>query len=370
MSRFEINLATPADDAALRQLLAATPMEGDIRLAFAREPSYFAASPIDGPFTQVVVARDLAKQRIIGMGSRAVFDAYVNGCQTPVGYLSGLRLAPEFRRRTWLLARGYRLFRHLHNDNRAAFYLTTIAADNQPAQAALLNQRAGLPIYRPWGRFHTLTIAPQRPRRVGRDNLDIRAATAADAPAIADFLRRNGPRRQFFPALEADEFAGRPTRFAGLVPDAILLATVDEQLVGTLGLWDQRAYRQVVATAYSRRLRMLRPAYNMAAALRGRARLPRVGESLNVRYATTFVTDEDCPDVAQALLQAAAARLPQDSAEMLLVGLHESDPLLPAIRSSSGREYVTLLYLVYWPDAVPNLAALSERTPYLELGCL
>lgn len=370
MSRFEINLATPADDAALRQLLAGTPMEGDIRLAFAREPSYFAASSIDGRFTQVVVARDVAAQRIVGMGSRAVFDGYVNGRVTPIGYLSGLRLAPEFRGRTGLLVRGYRLFRELHDDGRAPFYLTMIAADNRPAQAALLNQRAGLPIYQPWGRFHTMTVAPRRQRRGGTAGVAIRAATAEDAPAIADFLKREGPRRQFFPALDADEFAGRPTRLLGLAPAAILLATVDGELVGTLGVWDQRQYRQVVATGYSRRFGLLRLAFNAAAAIRGRARLPHVGQSLNVRYATTFVTADDRPDVAAALLQAAAVCLRQQGADLLLVGLHETDPLLPAIRSCSGREYVTLLYLVSWPDAAVDMAAVSARTPYLELGCL
>ena len=41
MNRFTFNLATLDDDASLRDLLAATPMEGAISLAFAREPNYF-----------------------------------------------------------------------------------------------------------------------------------------------------------------------------------------------------------------------------------------------------------------------------------------------------------------------------------------
>jgi hypothetical protein len=369
MSLFELNLATPADDAALRRLLAATPMDGDVRLAFAREPSYFAAAPIDGSFTQVVVARELATQRIVGMGSRAVFDCFVDGRLTSVGYLSGLRLAPDYRGRAGLLARGYRLFRRLHDDGRAAFYVTAVAVDNRPAQAALLSQRGGLPIYRPWGRFHTLTIAPRRPR-CERQSLEVRTATADDAQAIADFLRREGPRRQFFPVWNAEEFAGRPERLLGLTPESILLAEVRGELVGTLGVWDQRPFKQVVASGYSRRLALLRPTYNLAAAIGGRAPLPRVGATLNVRYASTFATADDRRDAAEALIRAAATRLREQGADLLLAGFHESDPLLPVIRSFSGREYVTVVYLVHWPDDAVDLPRVDARPPYLELGCL
>ena len=43
MSRYRFDLATEADDAALRRVLADTPMPGRIAVSFRREPSYFAA---------------------------------------------------------------------------------------------------------------------------------------------------------------------------------------------------------------------------------------------------------------------------------------------------------------------------------------
>jgi len=159
MSRFEFKIATREDDAALRELLAATPMHGDIELAFAREPSYFDASAVDGKYVQVVSVFDKKSRRLIGMGSRAINPCYVNGQVTNVGYLSALRLLPEYRGKAALLARGYQFFRELHNDHRAPFYLTTVAADNTPAIKLLTTQRAGLPIYHPLGKYCTLTLS-------------------------------------------------------------------------------------------------------------------------------------------------------------------------------------------------------------------
>lgn len=370
MSQFEINLASPEDDAALRGLLESTPMAGDIRLAFARQPSYFAATAIDGHHAHVVTVRDKSTGQIVGMGSRSIFRAFVNGLATNVGYLSGLRLLPEHRKQAGLLARGFRKFRELHSDGRAAYYLTTVAADNHESLAVLTSQRAGLPVYHPWGRYHTLTFAAQRNGSRLPANLLIRRATPADAATVEAFLHQQGSQRQFFPILNQQEFAGKPRRLIGMRPESILLAWADGQLVGTLGLWDQKPFKQTMVTSYSRRLSLARPFYNAMAGLQRKPQLPRAGQMLNLRYAAVPVVRSDYLHAADHLLQAATHRLRHDLSELLLLGLHERDPLLEQLRPLSGREYVTLMFLVYWPDETPDIEQLAGLPPYLELGCL
>src|SRR5262249_41757376 len=127
-----MRLATREDDAELRAILAATPMPGRIAVSFRREPGFFDAAVVDGPFHQVVASQDKNTGRIIGFGCRSVRDRYVNGRPMPVGYLSGLRALPEYRG-LGLLARGYAFFRELHRDGKAPVYLTTIAEDNEVA---------------------------------------------------------------------------------------------------------------------------------------------------------------------------------------------------------------------------------------------
>ena len=144
MSRYRFELATPADDADLRHIMAATPMDGSIVVSFRRQPSYFDAAVVEGQFRQVVAARDLETGRIVGFGARSISTRYVNGEPTPIGYLSSLRLLPEHRN-IGLVARGYRYFRELHEDNRTKLYLTTIAVENSAAMKLLTSGRTGMP---------------------------------------------------------------------------------------------------------------------------------------------------------------------------------------------------------------------------------
>ena len=72
MAHITFDLATHADEAALRRILRASPMPGSISVTFEREPDYFRASTIEGTFHQTIVARDSATGEIIGMGTRSV----------------------------------------------------------------------------------------------------------------------------------------------------------------------------------------------------------------------------------------------------------------------------------------------------------
>src|SRR5262245_59304475 len=117
MSRYRLELATPADDADLRRVLADVSMPGRVSLTFEREPSFFAAAVVDGRFRQIVIGRDTVSGRIIGFGSRSVGTRYVNGEPREIGYLSNLRLQAAHRN-LGLVARGYKMFRDLHGDGR------------------------------------------------------------------------------------------------------------------------------------------------------------------------------------------------------------------------------------------------------------
>ena len=62
--------AKESDDEELRALLHKTPMGGSISVAFLREPEYFSATRIQGPFTQVFIAK--VGEEIVGTATRAI----------------------------------------------------------------------------------------------------------------------------------------------------------------------------------------------------------------------------------------------------------------------------------------------------------
>ena len=376
MGRYKFELATMDDDAELRAILAATPMKGTVSLSFRREPSFFDASIVEGDFHQVMVCRDSTAKRIAGFGCRSVRTLYVNGQPTPIGYLSALRALPKYRNRG-LVARAYAFFHQLHADGRTPLYLTTIAEGNERALNMLTTARAGLPNYCFSGMYHTMVIPIARRRSlrsgISKKNgqtVEVRCATPDDRQNLLKFLQRVGPSRQFFPCYGEGDLFDQHGILRDLVPDDLLLAFRGGQLVGTLGGWDQHSFKQSVVEQYNSHLRWTRPLYNFWAHIRGLPNLPRPGASL--RYLTAalpLVLDND-PAVMSALLRTLLARAATSPCEYLIVGLHESDPLLPLVQPFQSSCYLTRTYLVCWNDGESLRAQLDDRPIYLELGCL
>src|SRR4051812_31458452 len=157
--RFEV--ATRAHDAAIRQLLRETPMQGQISLSMQREPSFFDAAAIEGAEHRTIIAIDA--DRVIAAGSVTVRNRFINGQPTRVGYLGGLRLASSCRGRASIIRRGYELLHRIHDeDNGPGIYLTSILADNLSARRLLERGLAEMPTYRFLGELVTLVIRRRR----------------------------------------------------------------------------------------------------------------------------------------------------------------------------------------------------------------
>ncbi|MBW3540600.1 MAG: hypothetical protein KY476_10030 [Planctomycetes bacterium] len=397
MSRYRFELAAEQDDAALRRVLADTPMDGRIAVSFRRDPSYFDAAVVHGRFSQTVVGRDTDTGRIVGFGVRSVREMFVNGKPLPIGYLSSLRILPPYRNLA-LVARGYAHFRQLHGDGRTRLYLTTIAEGNERALATLTSGRAGLPPYYPAGRFVTVAIpvaadrgrlaeavgrargdwpgtegrrlVPSGRQHRRRDGICVLPASFDDLPAVLAFWASVGPLRQFFPRYGPADFFCPGATFRDLQPHDVLIARRAGRIVGTLGVWNQNAFRQTVVERYSYPLRCVRPLYNAWAALRRRPPLPPAGAAFRSVTASLPVVADNAADVFETLLEHAIGRASQEASAHLLVGLHEDDPLLPIAARRAAARYVTRLYYVCWEDGEELRRQLDGRRPYLELGTL
>jgi hypothetical protein len=277
---------------------------------------------------------------------------------------------PEHRN-IGLLARGYAAIRELHGDGRVPFYLTTVAEGNRTALSVLISGRAGLPAYHPAGAYHTVAIAlPRRRNASVSGKVSVRPAKVEDLPVILNFLATEGPRRQFFPRLEANDFLSPDGAMRSLSFDRILVAERDGRLVGTLAGWDQHDYRQSVVHAYHGALRWVRPLYNAGAWLVGRPGLPRPGEAFRCLMGALPVVAVDDDNVFAALLEALRDQAAGGPWTHLLIGLHEADPLLRVARRYQTACYVTHLFLVCWPDGEAARGAVDDRVAYLEAGSL
>ncbi len=350
--RFE--LATAADDAALRRLARELPIAGRIRLAFECEPSFFAAAEAESDRHHTVIARDEDSGEVLAMGSRLVRESYVDGEPVPLGYLGQLRLAPACRGHVLSVLRaGYELLRGTHCPADALFDITSIVADNRPARRLLETGLEGLPRYRPVESLVTFLIPTRRRLRERAGDVEVRGGSAALLPQILDCLERFSRRHQFAPRWTAAKMPAA---------DRFQVAIAGGRVVGCVALWDQRAFKQVVVRGYDPALRFWRPLLN-----RFGAALPRAGEPIALAHLAPLAVDGDEPRVLVALLRAALGAARAAGLEFLSVGFAARHPLAGvARRSCPGREYASTLYAVEWGGP----AAFDGRIAHPEVALL
>jgi hypothetical protein len=367
MAQFRIELAQREDDKDIRRILRENPMQGDISLAFQREPSFFDSLAIEGKQNQVVVGRQIETSRVVGFGVRSIKPCFINGQVADLGYLSSLRLDKEFRGST-LIPRGYKFFSELHKDKKTKIYLTTIVEDNLPAKEMLTSGRAGLPTYHDFGTYITYALNLDRLRNEKLE-FEIRKASPRDLDSILEFLHKEGRKKQFYPSYEYSDFNDSGL-LKGIIPEDIFLAIDSGNIIGTFAQWDQRKFKQSIVESYKGKMKVIKYVYNLFAPLLHKHRLTNEGEQIPFIYAGLIATQNNNPEIFRALLNKAHDDRPDPELSHLMVGLHERDSLNTVMKDFPNIKFKTRLYVVSWKDGENFFKQLDAKVPYLELGSL
>ena len=367
-SQFQFALAQSQDNAELRAFLVNNPLPGNIEVTFEREPDFFAGSEIRGPFNQTIAVRDLNRDKIIGMASRSVAKAFVNGKPTELGYLSDLRLSPEYRSGS-LLARGYRFLKQLHADGRALLYTTAIFAENSRALATLTGGRAGLPAYHPMGCLDCSGINLGRAKPPFEARCDIARGSLTLLPQIVECLNRNNSRKQFAPFHSCEDFLSSE-RWRDFNVSDFYVALRNGQVIGVIGHWNQQRFKQTRVIRFGGPLRWLAPMAKIAHPILKGRRFPEVGEELRSFYVSFVAIDDDDITVFRSLLRAVYRDAAESDAMFALTSLHQEDPLRAALADYSLTPFCARIYCVCYSDGEAAFENLDNRVPYIESATL
>jgi hypothetical protein len=267
-----------------------------------------------------------------------------------------------------LLARGNKFLRELHSDRQTEFYLCTIIEDNRLALAQLQSGRCGLPHMHDLGRFCGMAVGMRPVSRRVSGQFQLRSATPADLSELVAFLRREGPKRQFFPAYAPEDFCRNDSLLPGLAWEDIILAWQGAELIGTAAAWDQRGFCRWIVAGYAPWLRALRPLLNAGATRRGYPPLPAPGVVPNYFMLSLVCIRDHDTRVFQAILDEIMVRR-RDRFDFLYASLHERDPLMPELQARRHISMPSRLFAVAWDDGAESIRRLRpELVPYIEVA--
>jgi hypothetical protein len=336
-------VATAADDAVVRALLRETAMPSWADMAIEREPSFF------GPNDWAVIAEDDGD--VIGIYTASVLPAHVDGSPSRLGYLGGLRVRVPHRRRIRFLREGYASVPALAREN-VPWWFTTIGAENIVARRLLEAGVRGLPEYHFRGEYETFALPAARGRRRG---IWRRATNVADVVAFhngqatrfqcspvldEEMVRRIGVENFFVCDGQVSSRAQRgiPRRRGFLAPLGMT------PICGVAALWDQRAFKQIVARRY-RHPAWIAP-YNAYAKLFRRIPLPREGGALDHTFIAFFAMDS--PSVA-----AFEDLLSYCETPVATIGMHAENPLRDVVKRFKPMSTRSRVYAVSFDGTTP-----------------
>jgi hypothetical protein len=365
-SGFRFATATRADEPEIRALVGGLAMPGAVSVRFAREPDYFLGTTVQGDPCDVLIARHEPDDTLAALMVRAERRVYLDGEEARVAYIGQIRIAPRFQGR-WLMQRAVLELGELHEQ--ALPYTGVIAGDNAVALGTIAGRR-------PPGAPHVVRIARLRSlafllhdrfvRR--RASLPVERGDDARLDEIVAFLREYGRRRQLFPVLERDHFRDGQT-YRDLRLADLGVVRRDGRIAGVLGSWDQSAYKQEIVEGYSKRLRRLRPAYDLLALLMGAQRLPRPGAPIRTAFGCLRCLADDDPDVLAALLDHARERAARQGQAFLMVGFDDREPLLRSLGRPLTVTYQSDVFLGSFAGE-GTAVDLDGRPVHVEIGAL
>jgi len=364
---FEFRLAREEDDQELRTLLKEIEMTGNIALSFERESNYFVASHCANLKSQTMLVVDREKASIVGVASRAIRYAYVDGIKSKIGYLSNLRGKKEVRN-ALLLARGYKFLKKLHADNEVSFYISTIFSDNSVAQNILTSQRAGLPIYQDRGKITTGFISLMGCHKFHTPQVVRFSESTQSIEEVVKFINCYNARFQYAPHYTVEDFVGK-NKLVGFSTDELYLYIKEGKIVGVMGAWNQTSFKQVKVNGYSKTYQYLRPLYNLYSKLKGVPPLPPVGSYIQNIYGSFIAIEDNDSEIFKALLNSIRKHWSNRGFSYIAIGFHERHPLHWELLKCLSQKLESVLYEVYWDE--DEVVLPKERlVPYVEIATL
>jgi hypothetical protein len=281
---------------------------------------------VDGPDGRAIAC--------FGLSYRNVF---VEGEPTRVAYVGDLKVDPQHRTKGMAKALARWAYGAVLDEMGADFFgYATVLRGNAAVMGLFdaLTSEGGLGIdITQVGTIRSHSI-PLLWRRRSRDStIVVDRASKEDLDEMVSLWQQVAPTRQFAPVHDAESFVAWTQSAPGLdISDYLVARRGNGRIAGFLGIWDQHQFKQMKVVDYSKQLRPIRSAFNVAASPMGVPPLPPPGGEVQYRTVVNVCVPGVAPEVLRALLLGAYGELRTGGYSLLTIGLDVRDPLAAALR--------------------------------------
>lgn len=327
--KIELRQAVPDDLDGIRKVFRSGKFDGEFCVQFLREPDPLISLGHDGDSAVVIVMEYVSTGEIIAVAGCVIRREYAGSTVRRIGYLTGLKILPEYQKKVYCIADGYQMIHDLTKAD-VDIYYTTILSSNTGAVKLLEKRHKRMPSYHFLGEYTTYCI-----KGGGRPRGRLTGLTAEEREALYD--RKVQPGLDFSPA---------STAFYNLKDeDFVALRGRDNEILAACAIYGQQEYKQYVISGYNRKYKLLS---RLPTRWLGYPAFPKENSELNyASIAFLYVKDND-PELGRRFLKAAAAH--SSRYDILLAGLFGNNANQAIFDSYRHVKFKSRLYEVTWEE--------------------
>ena len=236
-----------------------------------------------------------------------------------------------------------RFLENLPSSRETDFHYATLITGDSLSGKILFSNRPRMPEAFDMGGVNTFSVPVKRHGagvKPGK-RFEILSGDEKLMPLIADFLKKEGVKMDFFPVVDGGGYA------LELLEPASFFAIFDRgDLAGVCSLPDLKNHRQYIMEGYSRSFSLMRVPLNLYCNFRGLHTVPRKGERIKTAFMGFPVVRHDDPEIFRALVSHVYNSLSASGQHYLSIALHEKSPLIRSLSNFPKIRYTSRLYTI------------------------
>lgn len=329
-NKYKAVVADESHNGLIQAIYDADSFPGRICVKFLRNPNPVASFQREGDKAVIILLVDTERNdRPVGMGACIIRKEFIDGRVNKIGYLTGLKIVPEYRKKIFFIPKLYEYLRSIVDDDISVFY-TTILSENEAAIKLFEKKRKGIPEYSFQGEYTTYMYTSAKKQGEGRLHQGL-------CEKLKIFYNESLNENNFSP-VDLLDYGMKPENYYYLEDEA-------GQITAACGVLNQEQTKQYQVTEYKGLYKL---ASYLPSKMLGYPSFPR--EKANAKFKSVFAlrSANENVEAAEMLLRFIAQEFPKD--DFMLIGLHDSNYLKKCFEKIRHISYKSRFYTVLFDD--------------------